>query len=157
MSPDAYMEMAEAEAEHWWFRGRRDILRSVLHRLTLPVNARVLEIGSGTGGNLTMLAEFGSVSGLEMDDTARALTARKTGGRFDIRAGRCPDDLPFDGQRFDLICFFDCLEHIADDVGALARMRTLLAPGGAILVTVPAYQWLCSSTGSAPLSPAPPR
>src|ERR1700741_569602 len=100
MSPDAYMEMAEAEAEHWWFRGRRDILRSVLHRLTLPVNARVLEIGSGTGGNLTMLAEFGSVSGLEMDDTARALTARKTGGRFDIRAGRCPDDLPFDGQRF---------------------------------------------------------
>jgi SAM-dependent methyltransferase len=113
MSPDAYLQMAETEAEHWWFRGRRDVLRSILRRLALPSRARVLEVGSGTGGNLEMLAEFGSVSGIEMDETARRLTAKSTGERFDIRAGRCPDDLPFDGERFDLICFFDCLEHIA--------------------------------------------
>jgi SAM-dependent methyltransferase len=144
MSPDAYLQMAETEAEHWWFRGRRDVLSSVLRRLALPSRARVLEVGSGTGGNLQMLAEFGSVSGLEMDETARRLTAKSTGARFDIRAGRCPDDVPFDGERFDLICFFDCLEHIADDVGALARMREVLAPGGKIVVTVPAYQWLWS-------------
>lgn len=145
MSPDAYLRMAETEAEHWWFRGRRDVLRSVLRRLTLPTRARVLEIGSGTGGNLEMLAELGSVCGVEMDETARSLTAQKTGGRFDIRAGRCPDDLPFDSERFDLICFFDCLEHIADDVGSLARMRDILSPGGRIVVTVPAYQWLWSA------------
>jgi SAM-dependent methyltransferase len=142
MSPDAYLQMAETEAEHWWFRGRRDVVRSVLNRLALPSSARVLEIGSGTGGNLEMLAEFGSVSGLEMDETARMLTAKSTGARFDVRAGRCPDDVPFDCEVFDLICFFDCLEHIADDVGALARMRETLAPSGKIVVTVPAYQWL---------------
>jgi SAM-dependent methyltransferase len=145
MSPDAYLQMAETEAEHWWFRGRRDVLVSVLRRLALPSRARVLEVGSGTGGNLEMLAEFGSVSGLEMDETARMLTARNTGARFDIRAGRCPDDVPFDCERFDLICFFDCLEHIADDVGSLSRMREVLAPGGKIVVTVPAYQWLWSA------------
>ncbi|CAE6690658.1 class I SAM-dependent methyltransferase [Paraburkholderia haematera] len=145
MSPDAYLQMAETEAGHWWFRGRRDVLSSVLHRLALPSRARVLEVGSGTGGNLDMLAEFGSVSGMEMDETARMLTAKNTGTRFDIRAGRCPDDLPFDGERFDLICFFDCLEHIADDVGSLARMREVLAPGGKVVVTVPAYQWLWSA------------
>ncbi|AXL53216.1 methyltransferase [Paraburkholderia caffeinilytica] len=137
--------MAETEAEHWWFRGRRDVLVSVLRRLALPSRARVLEVGSGTGGNLEMLAEFGSVSGLEMDETARMLTAKNTGARFDIRAGRCPDDVPFDCERFDLICFFDCLEHIADDVGSLSRMREVLAPGGKIVVTVPAYQWLWSA------------
>ncbi|CAB3796437.1 class I SAM-dependent methyltransferase [Paraburkholderia caffeinilytica] len=145
MSPDAYLQMAETEAEHWWFRGRRDVLVSVLRRLALPSRARVLEVGSGTGGNLEMLAEFGSVSGLEMDETARMLTAKNTGARFDIRAGRCPDDVPFDCERFDLICFFDCLEHIADDVGSLSRMREVLAPGGKIVVTVPAYQWLWSA------------
>ena len=60
MSPDAYLEMAETEAEHWRFRARRDVLQSVLRRLALPPRARVLEVGSGTGGNLDMLAEFGT-------------------------------------------------------------------------------------------------
>ncbi|MFP3610377.1 methyltransferase domain-containing protein [Paraburkholderia sp. SIMBA_050] len=145
MSPDAYLQMAETESEHWWFRGRRDVLRSVLRRLALRSRARVLEVGSGTGGNLDMLAGFGSVSGMEMDETARRLTAQSTGARFDIRAGRCPDDLPFHGERFDLICFFDCLEHIADDVASLERMRDVLAVGGKVVVTVPAYQWLWSA------------
>lgn len=145
MSPEAYLEMAETEAEHWWFRGRRDVLRAVLRQLSLPAGARVLEVGSGTGGNLPMLENFGRVYGLEMDATARLLTDRNTGGRFDIRAGRCPDDIPFQNEHFDLICFFDCLEHIADDTASLQEMRKLLAPGGAIVVTVPAYQWLWSA------------
>jgi SAM-dependent methyltransferase len=146
MSPEAYLEMAETETEHWWFRGRRDVIYSALQRLRLPLlRARVLEVGSGTGGNIEMLTQFGRVSGLEMDETALALTAKRTGGQFDIRAGRCPDKVPFDGEQFNLICFFDCLEHIPDDVASLARMRALLAADGAIVVTVPAYQWLWSA------------
>jgi SAM-dependent methyltransferase len=145
MSPDAYLEMAETEAGHWWFRARRDVLHTLLERLALPRRARVLEVGSGTGGNLDMLADFGTVSGLEMDPTARALSARKTGERFDVRAGHCPDDVPFNGEHFDLICFFDCLEHIADDTGSLARMHDLLTPGGRIVVTVPAGPKLWSA------------
>lgn len=145
MSPEAYLQMAATEQEHWWFRGRRDVLRTVLRRLDLSSDARILEIGSGTGGNLDMLAEFGSVCGLEMDETARNLSVEKTGRRFDIRAGRCPDELSFHGQRFDVICFLDCLEHIADDVGSLERVRSLLSTDGIVLVTVPACRWLWSA------------
>ena len=59
MSPEAYLKMAQTEASHWWFTGRRAILHSTLSGLGLPPNSRILEIGSGTGGNLEMLAGFG--------------------------------------------------------------------------------------------------
>lgn len=142
MSPDAYLEMAETESRHWWFCGRRQILDRLLAQLNLPKNARILEIGSGTGGNLSMLSKYGQVSALEMDETARQLATQKTRGIFDIRAGYCPDHIPFADQQFDLICLFDVLEHIPDDVGTLKALQKLLAPGARVILTVPAHPWL---------------
>lgn len=144
MSPDAYLEMAETEAGHWWFRGRRDILATILSGLELPRDPSILEIGAGTGGNLAMLSRFGKVSAVEMDGTALQLAREKTGGVYDIRSGRCPDDMPFPDRSFDLVCLLDCLEHIADDAGSLACAARMLKPRGAVLITVPAYQWLWS-------------
>ena len=46
---------------------------------------------------------------------------------------------------YDLIAVLDVVEHIEDDVAALAAMRDCLAPGGRILVTVPAHQWMWSA------------
>lgn len=145
MSPDAYLEMAETEACHWWFRGRRDILTTILAGLALPREASILEIGAGTGGNLPMLSQFGSVSAVEMDGTALQLARKKTSDAFDIRRGKCPDDMPFPQHSFDLVCMLDCLEHIADDAGSLDCAARMLKPGGAVLITVPAYQWLWSA------------
>lgn len=145
MSPDAYLEMADTEARHWWFSGRRAILAHLISTFDLPPNARILEIGSGTGGNLQMLSSFGQVSALEMDATARSIASEKTGGRFDIRPGFCPTDIPFAGEKFDLICLFDVLEHIDEDVETLIALKGLLAEGGRVLVTVPAYRWLWSA------------
>lgn len=142
MNPEAYVEMAETESRHWWFCGRRQILTETLSNLRLPKHARILEIGSGTGGNLPMLAQFGEVSALEMDSAARALASQKTGNAFDIRAGYCPDNVPFYGEQFDLICLFDVLEHIHDDQATLAALPELLRPDGHVILTVPAYRWL---------------
>lgn len=145
MSPDAYLEMSETEDRHWWFRGRRQILSTLVKSLGLPPQARILEVGSGTGGNLRMLSRFGVVSAMEMDASARQIAHRKLGDSFDVRAGHCPAEIPFRGERFDLICMFDVLEHIDEDTQTLRALGSLLAPGGRLLVTVPAYQWLWSA------------
>jgi SAM-dependent methyltransferase len=139
MEHEAYLEMAAVEDRHWWFRGRRAILRSVISKLQLPAQARILELGSGTGGNFAMLSPFGSVTAVELDETARQLSSSKTTTVTDIRAGSMPDDLPLGCQKFDLICLFDVLEHVEDDAAALAVVRGRLAAGGAAVITVPAF------------------
>lgn len=145
MSPEAYLDLAKAEEQHWWYVSRRQIMRDTLLRMKLPAGARILEVGSGTGGNLDMLAEFGKVSALEMDANARELAHHKTSGTFDIREGMCPSNIPFAGETFDLICMFDVLEHIPEPIETLRRLNVMLSPGGRIVVSVPAYQWLWSS------------
>jgi SAM-dependent methyltransferase len=145
MSPGAYEEMARLQNRHWWFLGRRQIMRSMLASLDLPGGARILEVGSGTGSNLALLSEFGRVVGLEMSGEAIAF-ARAQGlevpGKVQLHLGRCPEDLAMFQQPFDLICLFDVLEHIDDDRSALAALASLLKPGGSLLISVPAYQWL---------------
>ncbi len=142
MHPDAYLEMAATEDRHWWFRGRRQILNQLIAQLQLAHGSRILELGAGTGGNLAMLARYGTVTAVERDATARAMSLRKTAMVTDIRAGSMPDQLPLDGERFDLVCMFDVLEHVEADQETLDHSRRFLAPGGTLIVTVPAYRRL---------------
>ena len=143
MNPEAYQEMAQTEDEHWWFVGRRCIVAAIIRNLYLPREAKILEVGSGTGGNLSMLSAFGEVSAVEPDDFAREWATRKSS--ITVLKGYLPDGLPFNPSSFNLICLFDVLEHIEGDVAALRALRPLLKPGGRIVLTVPAYRWLWSA------------
>ena len=145
MNPEAYLEMANTESVHWWFAARRDILDHVITKFGLPPTARILEAGSGTGGNLMMLSAHGSVSAIEMDEAACRIAREKTGDRVDLRRGHFPENIPFKGETFDLIAMFDVLEHVEQDVETLAALRSLLASDGRMLITVPAYQWMWSA------------
>ncbi|HEV3009745.1 MAG TPA: class I SAM-dependent methyltransferase, partial [Burkholderiales bacterium] len=145
MHPSAYREMADTEGRHWWFTGRRAILAALIARLGVPREARIVEIGCGTGGNLEMLSAFGRVSALETDAGARAIAIEKTAGRFDIRPGACPHSIPFPPASYELVCLFDVLEHVEEDVATLQAVGALLAPGGHAVITVPAYRWLWSA------------
>lgn len=137
--------MAAIENQHWWFVARRQIIASALHRLPLPPQARILEAGCGTGGNLNLLGQFGSVAAFEPDLEARQHARRdRDPTRYDIRDGHLPDVIPFEPGVFDLVVALDVLEHLDDDRGCLAALRRYLQPGGWGLFTVPAFPFLWS-------------
>jgi SAM-dependent methyltransferase len=139
-----YDRMAAHDSTHWWYRARRDILADYLSRYGgLPDDARILEIGCGTGHNLPMLAQFGSVEAIEIDAAARAIASRRLGKP--VGNAPLPALTGFARGAYDLIAVLDVVEHIEDDVGALTAMAECLKPGGKILITVPAHQWMWSA------------
>jgi SAM-dependent methyltransferase len=133
--------MLELDEHHWWYRGRRMIVRTELDRLKLPLDARVLDAGCGSGRMLQELADYGTVSGIELDPDAAAFAASR--GLSDVRVGRL-EELPWDTDSFDLITCLDVIEHTPDDRRTLTELGRVSRPGGSLLLTVPAYQALWS-------------
>lgn len=132
--------MEREEADHWWFRGRREFIGRVLERLGLPARARILDAGCGSGGNLELLARFGDVHGFEYDDSARKSARARNIGT--IEPGHLPDGIPFPGLSFDAIGLFDVLEHLDHPIESLRALGGRLTPAGSLVLTVPAAPWL---------------
>ncbi|MGD1057391.1 MAG: class I SAM-dependent methyltransferase [Solirubrobacteraceae bacterium] len=142
MDRDYELQTHQAEDRHWWYRGRRTVLDGVIAELGLPANARILDAGCGSGRFMVELAKRGTVTGVELSDTSVALAQRRAIG--EVVAGSVLE-MPFPDANFDLAVSLDVIEHLQDDLAALREFRRVVAPGGALLVTVPAYQWLWSS------------
>lgn len=139
-----YDRMAAHDSTHWWYRARRDILADYLARYgAVPKDARILEIGCGTGHNLPMLGAFGEVDAIEIDPAAAAIASERLGKP--VGSSPLPDLTGVEPGSYDLIAVLDVVEHIEDDVGALKAMARVLKPGGKILITVPAHQWMWSA------------
>ena len=65
-------------------------------------------------------------------------------GHEDVRQGDL-EDIPFDDDAFDFVTCLDVIEHVEHDRVALTELLRVTRPGGQLLVTVPAYQWLWSA------------
>lgn len=140
MDEVAYEQFARLEERHWWMRGRRTLFFDLLDRLLPPKRPlRSLDVGCGYGAMLRELGRYGSASGVDV--AAEAVEECRRRGIEDVAVSSAYSVPEPDGS-FDVVAFFDCLEHLEDDGAALREANRLLRPGGHVVVTLPAYKFL---------------
>lgn len=142
MEAREYQAHFELEERHWWFRSRRRLAFQILGRaLSGHDSPLILDAGCGTGINLAGLARFGRAFGC--DFAADALAFCRTRGLTGLVRGDV-NRLPYRGQSFDLVTFFDVLYHeaVSDDAAVLRDTFRILKPGGFVLITDSAFDFL---------------
>ena len=129
------------EDHHWWFASRTRALLKMINALSLPQEARILDIGCGAGNMIHHLSRYGHVKGVEIDPRPVEV-ARQRG--YDVEQGDATSGLSDADDTYDLVTALDVIEHNQEDVRILREAYRVLKPGGHIVVTVPAFMWLWS-------------
>ncbi len=126
---------------YWWLAGKYRVLGDVVARAFKPVrpNPRILDVGCGPGNLLDHLAAHGRTYGTDFSVDALRFCAGRGFGRL-FRADF--HSLPVRTDGFDLVTCIDVLEHLEDDRRAIAELQRILRPGGTLVVSVPAFQFL---------------
>lgn len=142
MGDALHEELAEMSRSHWWYRGRRAVVMSVLDRwLGDRRSTSILEVGAGAGAMTVALAPRGQVTALEPHPGARE-HCRVLASGVRVEPGGVDDLADLGPQTYDLVAAFDVIEHLADDVPALRALGERTRASGHLAITVPALDLL---------------
>jgi SAM-dependent methyltransferase len=112
----------------------------VVDRLVAELRpATVLEIGCGQGSMGARLARRADYLAVEPDPDSYAVARARVAACGGTVLNADHTAVPA-GATYDLVCAFEVLEHLADDAGALADWVRFVAPGGHLMLSVPAFQ-----------------
>ncbi|RYD03376.1 hypothetical protein N752_20180 [Desulforamulus aquiferis] len=129
--------MVQMERNHWWYKGRREIITKLLAPY-LSSDLHILDAGCGAGGTMEAMSKYGSVLGIDISDEM-VEHCQKVGLPASCHSIM---ELPFKNDTFDIILCLDVLEHLPDEIKALEELKRVVRPGGVIAISVPAFSWL---------------
>ena len=131
------------ERRHWWFVGRRDLIRRLVLDLSPARDCRILDIGCAGGLLIEELRSAGyrQITGIDVSPAAIAQCRAAGIPEAELGDATCPG---FPPESFDVIIASDVLEHLGDVPTALAAWRRILRPGGIIIAFAPAFMFLWS-------------
>jgi SAM-dependent methyltransferase len=139
---DYYATLDSVQEAHWWYSARRTILERVLDRVEqegVP-DGTLYDLGCGVGANLPVLEKYGPTVGVDM--SAEAVEFCRKRGRNNVRQANLSDLQGIEDASGKVVVLADVIEHIDDEGPCLDAAHRALAPGGALIVTVPAYMFL---------------
>jgi SAM-dependent methyltransferase len=143
MDPAEYDNIAAVEAEHWYYAGKRQIVREWIGRLRPPSPAdRLLDCGAGTGRFAAEMAAACQV--LVLDDHEESLRLLRQRFRADQVLRLTEGRVPLPAGALEYVTALDVLEHVPDDAAVVRGFHQLLKAGGLAVVTVPAGMELWS-------------
>lgn len=142
MQPEHLQELAELESSYWWHVAKRELITKVLSKFAPPPGLLV-EGGIGSSRNLLEFSRLGyDVSGFDVMPEAVDLGRQKGLSRVAVHDLEQP--WPVDEASLRAVVLLDVIEHVEHPVTVLSHVKRALRPDGAVIVTVPAYQWLFS-------------
>ena len=109
-------------------------------RLVLPhLGRRIVEVGCGTGNFTGMLLDREVVVAVDVEPGCVQRLCRRYPGRRNLHTYVTHDIRSLACYAPDSVVCLNVLEHIEDDRAALCDMASILAPGGVIVLLVPAF------------------
>jgi ubiquinone/menaquinone biosynthesis C-methylase UbiE len=138
-----YANLATIEREHWYYAGKREVVRRWLQRVArLGPEQTLLDYGAGTGLFAQEMEPFCRV--YVLDDHEEALRLLRRRFRPEQVLPLAGDAIPLPDASLDCVTALDVLEHVPDDAAVVRNFARLVRPGGIAAVTVPASMALWS-------------
>ncbi len=140
---DRLKQIAAMEQDHFWFLGKRMILRSILDSHLNKNNLLIADIGCGTGNTIKEMLPHARLA-IGLDTHIYGLIRQKQSIKQSIVFVQSDaQSIPLADNCMDAVLLLDVLEHV-DDRAALKELFRIIRPGGVIIASVPAFQWLWS-------------
>jgi len=148
-----FNEWARAGRGDGMEKGHRPVGEQAIERMRVPTDARVLDVGCGSGWAARLLAaqaSEGGVVGIDISDEMIQL-ARESSSSFpnvEFRVASA-EQLPFKDSEFTHAFSMESLYYYSNMIGALREIHRVLKSGGLFVTVIdlylenlPSHQWI---------------
>ena len=144
MESSEYENLECVERRHWFYEGKRRIVRAWIERLRpLAADDTLVDFGAGTGLFAAEMAQRCRVFALDSYPESLAILRRRFPPERVLEAA-ADGRIPLGDASVDCVTALDVLEHLERDAAAVAEFCRVLRPGGLAVITVPADMRLWS-------------